>query len=136
MMLLFTLFSCLFWLSWWACIVFFLMILRPPRSTRTDTLFPYTTLFRSARTARARQPVGQSRDRLCRRRPQLPPARLLGDRRTDDRARQGRLRGFRDTAAADVARGGGRARGRSGGRRGGKESGSGVEVGGRRNIKK
>src|SRR3546814_3346708 len=30
------------------CIVFFfLMIRRPPRSTRTDTLFPYTTLFRS-----------------------------------------------------------------------------------------
>src|SRR3546814_18203699 len=26
---------------------FFLMIPRPPRSTRTDTLFPYTTLFRS-----------------------------------------------------------------------------------------
>src|SRR3546814_20146564 len=29
------------------CIFFFLMIRRPPRSTRTDTLFPYTTLFRS-----------------------------------------------------------------------------------------
>src|SRR3546814_17647159 len=29
-------------------VVFFLMIRRPPRSTRTDTLFPYTTLFRSA----------------------------------------------------------------------------------------
>src|SRR3546814_11117847 len=28
---------------------FFLMIRRPPRSTRTDTLFPYTTLFRSRR---------------------------------------------------------------------------------------
>src|SRR3546814_3298545 len=27
---------------------FFLMIRRPPRSTRTDTLFPYTALFRSA----------------------------------------------------------------------------------------
>src|SRR3546814_18254856 len=27
------------------------MIRRPPRSTRTDTLFPYTTLFRSAHTA-------------------------------------------------------------------------------------
>src|SRR3546814_13537605 len=30
----------------WYC--FFLMIRRPPRSTRTDTLFPYTTLFRSS----------------------------------------------------------------------------------------
>src|SRR3546814_11668907 len=28
-------------------VLFFLMIRRPPRSTRTDTLFPYTTLFRS-----------------------------------------------------------------------------------------
>src|SRR3546814_8549304 len=27
--------------------IFFLIIRRPPRSTRTDTLFPYTTLFRS-----------------------------------------------------------------------------------------
>src|SRR3546814_20256359 len=33
--------------------LFFLMIRRPPRSTRTDTLFPYTTLFRSEQ-ARAR----------------------------------------------------------------------------------
>src|SRR3546814_18880451 len=30
---------------------FFLMIRRPPISTRTDTLFPYTTLFRSAKPA-------------------------------------------------------------------------------------
>src|SRR3546814_12314333 len=30
-------------------IFFFLMLRRPPRSTRTDTLFPYTTLFRSCR---------------------------------------------------------------------------------------
>src|SRR3546814_13509963 len=30
-----------------AVFFFFLMIRRPPRSTRTDTLFPYTTLFRS-----------------------------------------------------------------------------------------
>src|SRR3546814_7243413 len=33
-------------------IFFFLMIRRPPRSTRTDTLFPYTTLFRSPRRIR------------------------------------------------------------------------------------
>src|SRR3546814_3549324 len=35
------------------------MIRRPPRSTRTDTLFPYTTLFRSGRqeTPRTRDPV-------------------------------------------------------------------------------
>src|SRR3546814_9510719 len=40
------------------------MIRRPPRSTRTDTLFPYTTLFRS-----------------------LPPGRPAGDRRDDERGR-------------------------------------------------
>src|SRR3546814_13671204 len=34
-------------LSLFGIFVFFLMIRRPPRSTRTDTLFPYTTLFRS-----------------------------------------------------------------------------------------
>src|SRR3546814_8179140 len=32
------------------------MIRRPPRSTRTDTLFPYTTLFRSRLTAKGRIP--------------------------------------------------------------------------------
>src|SRR3546814_5328201 len=50
---------------------FFLMIRRPPRSTRTDTLFPYTTLFRSrggtggeGRSARAAHcPCGQRRQR-------------------------------------------------------------------------
>src|SRR3546814_13946043 len=34
--------------SFTSFIFFFLMIRRPPRSTRTDTLFPYTTLFRSS----------------------------------------------------------------------------------------
>src|SRR3546814_20165803 len=39
----------LLFLLLFACVslFFFLMIRRPPRSTRTDTLFPYTTLFRS-----------------------------------------------------------------------------------------
>src|SRR3546814_3633938 len=36
-------------------VFFFLMIRRPPRSTRTDTLFPYTTLFRSGRLRRGRR---------------------------------------------------------------------------------
>src|SRR3546814_14004848 len=34
------------------------MVRRPPRSTRTDTLFPYTTLFRSARRLSARATFG------------------------------------------------------------------------------
>src|SRR3546814_14079617 len=55
---------------------FFLMIRRPPRSTRTDTLFPYTTLFRSCqlRSPAARrsqedrlQMIGQQRNRRHRR---------------------------------------------------------------------
>src|SRR3546814_7576877 len=35
--------------AYWLVVIcfFFLMIRRPPRSTRKDTLFPYTTLFRS-----------------------------------------------------------------------------------------
>src|SRR3546814_17817541 len=67
---------------------FFLMIRRPPRSTRTDTLFPYTTLFRSARHREHRfdrfgfvleEVLLQLRDRLQR--------ALLGgtDRRLDHR---------------------------------------------------
>src|SRR3546814_13243841 len=36
-------------------VIFFLMIRRPPRSTRTDTLFPYTTLFRSHERRRPRR---------------------------------------------------------------------------------
>src|SRR3546814_5354760 len=54
------------------------MLRRPPRSTRTDTLFPYTTLFRSHRRGRrsgagasgggaaARQPWGGARHGLGR----------------------------------------------------------------------
>src|SRR3546814_16528169 len=41
---------------------FFLMIRRPPRSTRTDSLFPYTTLFRSlmASALLVRAPIGKA----------------------------------------------------------------------------
>src|SRR3546814_20662539 len=47
---------------------FFLMIRRPPRSTRTDTLFPYTTLFRSFGIAHAKgvDIVPIAAQRLCR----------------------------------------------------------------------
>src|SRR3546814_9449549 len=60
--------------------MFFLMIRRPPRSTRTDTLFPYTTLFRSADAAAA------ARTRPPRRR----PGELLTDRRAAAPRRQDR----------------------------------------------
>src|SRR3546814_15372346 len=53
--------------------IFFLMIRRPPRSTRTDTLFPYTTLFRSSgcwersgRSLRRRDRPSSSSRRTCR----------------------------------------------------------------------
>src|SRR3546814_11749069 len=48
-------------------VLFFLMSRRPPRSTRTDTLFPYTTLFRSAgRSAPPPGPPARSgRRRRC-----------------------------------------------------------------------
>src|SRR3546814_17979887 len=42
-------------------LLFFLMIRRPPRSTRTDTLFPYTTLFRSPPRRRRRHPAQVAR---------------------------------------------------------------------------
>src|SRR3546814_2408727 len=43
------------------------MIRRPPRSTRTDTLFPYTTLFRSAAPALRHDPVHRVRSDVLRR---------------------------------------------------------------------
>src|SRR3546814_7418294 len=45
------------------------MIRRPPRSTRTDTLFPYTTLFRSRLDNQARQPGDEGGIGPCRRHP-------------------------------------------------------------------
>src|SRR3546814_8175895 len=49
------------------------MIRRPPRSTRTDTLFPYTTLFRSPSWPRIRpgSQVVTSPLRMCRSVPQI-----------------------------------------------------------------
>src|SRR3546814_10629876 len=49
------------------------MIRRPPRSTRTDTLFPYTTLFRSRTSPRKRVP-GRRIGSFC---PRLVKARAL-----------------------------------------------------------
>src|SRR3546814_2879791 len=57
--------------------VFFLMIRRPPRSTRPDTLFPYTTLFRSFAESLGRQAIVQ------RRRPCHQPRHDLQHRTSD-----------------------------------------------------
>src|SRR3546814_3376932 len=73
-------------------IIFFLMILRPPRSTRTDTLFPYTTLFRSDR-ARILA-VGEGEPRLRR------AARRRGDAGDDFAGHARFARGLELFAAA------------------------------------
>src|SRR3546814_8894219 len=52
------------------------MIRRPPRSTRTDTLFPYTTLFRSQ--CRNRHEAGGTASKLA----LLPPASPVEQHRT------------------------------------------------------
>src|SRR3546814_3852969 len=67
------------------------MIRRPPRSTRTDTLFPYTTLFRSARGRGLA--VGQNAAFLR--------GRRGGDRRACRRRRGGDRRQARAVAAVD-----------------------------------
>src|SRR3546814_6075036 len=70
---------------------------RPPRSTRTDTLFPYTTLFRSGqRTVERRSHLGRH-DRISRhgddRRPAWPPSGAVAFGRTcDHRQRRPRAR--------------------------------------------
>src|SRR3546814_5268803 len=53
--------------SFFCYFFFFLMIRRPPRSTRTDTLFPYTTLFRS-RDAPQAHPESRATPIPCRHR--------------------------------------------------------------------
>src|SRR3546814_7006566 len=78
---------------------FFLMILLPPRSTRTDTLFPYTTLFRSPYCRwrrRARLHPVQDRDRQgCRggRSQGILARRPRSARRAQIRARHGAMSG-------------------------------------------
>src|SRR3546814_6391196 len=47
-------------MMWVNVCILFLMIRRPPRSTRTDTLFPYTTLFRSYLTETYLRELGVS----------------------------------------------------------------------------
>src|SRR3546814_8647285 len=67
-------------------IFFFLMIRRPPRSTRTDTLFPYTTLFRSQPDAdRPQQPEVQRRGRRFGFPLDRPPPQTAGSLTVRDR---------------------------------------------------
>src|SRR3546814_5292793 len=66
------------------------MIRRPPRSTRTDTLFPYTTLFRSGGIAPAVAEIGQHRRGADLAQPQ--PGRQQRRNAGDDAAQQPRNR--------------------------------------------
>src|SRR3546814_1424128 len=63
-----------------------LMIRRPPRSTRTDTLFPYTTLVRSAaaRRRRVRDGAAVRRAPVHARRPPRPARALGGGDRSEE----------------------------------------------------
>src|SRR3546814_7571086 len=81
------------------------MIRRPPRSTRTDTLFPYTTLFRSALAGRAAGRIGGSGVRGARK---PAGAALAGDRRQSAVRRGRNLHGPGGWNAADRRRNGGR----------------------------
>src|SRR3546814_18904858 len=74
---------------------FFLMRRRPPRSTRTDTLFPYTTLFRSP-------PARRDDRRAVRRLPDAwtPDRRSAGDRGDARQGRGARPARCRDGAVA------------------------------------
>src|SRR3546814_15693111 len=70
-------------------IIFFLMIRRPPRSTRTDTLFPYTTLFRSPRAPHPRPVDPRGEDAAQGIHPRLgrqPDQPALGGRRPQAQA--------------------------------------------------
>src|SRR3546814_21115598 len=102
----------------------FLMIRRPPRSTRTDTLFPYTTLFRSGSCADE-----SSLPRLHLPAARLPDARAVAYAHFRECGGRDRRRVDRPVGVADRDH-------RSEERRVGKECVRRVDLGGRRIIKK
>src|SRR3546814_16783634 len=87
------------------CYFFFLMIRRPPRSTRTDTLFPYTTLFRSQSGVRSRSDDGDAQHGRRDRSPGLAADTAAADgapgARNDDHGGAGR--GFQSGLFAEDA---------------------------------
>src|SRR3546814_20450078 len=110
------------------------MVRRPPRSTRTDTLFPYTTLFRSPAFARDRA----ARPECAARQPAFRLADRHHDRgRRKREAAEGVRRAFRDVP--EGTRRGRNPRAVAGDRQSvvsGKSVSVLVDIGGRRNIKK
>src|SRR3546814_13814603 len=124
------------------------MIRRPPMSTRTDTLFPYTTLFRSPRPSRRRRGLlhpdpghhgtapGGTDPRGHERVAGAPGARADGDPVPVERRPVG---GGREAAAHHAGTAGGEGRGRTGERKSvveGKSVAVRVELGGSRSLKK
>src|SRR3546814_15653345 len=84
--------DCLEWLKYSQKLFayfFFLMIRRPPRSTRTDTLFPYTTLFRSRLPVPLWTRRGEEPDRAGHRSGMDGGRRRIADDRIGAGARQG-----------------------------------------------
>src|SRR3546814_8846508 len=69
---------CLFLL--YMCLFFFFMIRRPPRSTRTDTLFPHTALFRPGSNQAQRTAAARTRSRGIHRLADVPSPSALGER--------------------------------------------------------
>src|SRR3546814_11126030 len=121
------------------CLFFFLSVRRPPRSTRTYTLFPYTTLFRSGGIGR-----GPDRPRLFAADRGGPSRGYPGDPRRPALERRadpaGLYRGNRPAPGRHARRAGRRLRAVEPGDR--KSVGSGkswsvrVDLGGRRTLKK
>src|SRR3546814_13529053 len=74
---------------------FFLMIRRPPRSTRTDTLFPYTTLFRNPQPPARGSGLGSAEQAL--------PAAAIRPRWQPAARSRHRLAGVGDALAGDRA---------------------------------
>src|SRR3546814_16325348 len=116
------------------------MMRRPPRSTRTDTLFPYTTLFRSRiRVADTVDPRGRRRAAAEERTPPEGTARYRRDRRAPAPARSRRARSRAARLCATALHAADRAAGRRADRERvvlGKRWSVRVELGGGRFLKK
>src|SRR3546814_12711619 len=126
---------------------FLLMIRRPPRSTRTDTLFPYTTLFRSCRCVAYPRTPSRRASSPGYRASCVPsaalaatssarriPRRLRHWRKSRRRANRRRLRGALEITVGRIRDSAGGARSEE--RRVGKSGSVRVDLGGRRIIKK
>src|SRR3546814_19917583 len=126
------------------------MIRRPPISTRTDTLFPYTTLFRSARDSRAVRSASVRTAPVARPRLESDDGRLSGSLSPRFRAREHVVEAYdrqppgpchiRPSSGADNGEAKHRRSGRGAGDRNSAVQGQsvsvGVDVGGRRILNK